>query len=58
MMAGDEKETVTQSSIAVALAMHRSQLNTKTQGYRKTGKWPTRRRTTPIPAQGAAVVTS
>ncbi|MFF5893819.1 Helicase associated domain protein [Streptomyces globisporus] len=51
-----EKERVTQSSIAAALGMHRSQLNTKIQGYRKTGKWPTRRRASSIPAQGAAVV--
>ncbi|MGW8487432.1 hypothetical protein [Streptomyces sp. NPDC055886] len=51
-----EKERVTQSSIAAALGMHRSQLNTKIQGYRKSGKWPTRRRASSIPAQGAAVV--
>ncbi|WP_371793058.1 Helicase associated domain protein [Streptomyces sp. NBC_01471] len=33
---------VTQSSIAAALGMNRSQLNTKIQGYRKTGRWPMR----------------
>ncbi|MEU2380318.1 Helicase associated domain protein [Streptomyces misionensis] len=35
---------VTQSSIAAALGMHRSYLNTKLKRFRETGEWPDRRR--------------
>lgn len=35
---------VTQASIADVLGMHRSQLNTKIQGYRKAGRWPVQRK--------------
>ncbi|MFI2470967.1 hypothetical protein ACH475_32090 [Streptomyces globisporus] len=51
-----EKERVTQSGLAAALDMHRSQLGTKIQGCRKSGKWPTRRRTNSMSAQGATDV--
>ncbi|MFD5348594.1 Helicase associated domain protein [Streptomyces anulatus] len=37
-----DDQKVTQSSIAAVLGMHRSQLNTKIQGYRKSGRWPMR----------------
>lgn len=48
-----EEEKVTQSSIAKALGMHRSQLNHKIQSYRKSGKWPRPRRVGSIPAQAS-----
>ncbi|MEZ7005849.1 Helicase associated domain protein [Streptomyces sp. AD55] len=38
-----DDEGVTQSSIAAALGIHRSYLNTKIKKFRETGNWPDRR---------------
>ncbi|MEU8669447.1 hypothetical protein OG333_37005 [Streptomyces anulatus] len=50
-----DDQKVTQSSIAAVLGMHRSQLNTKIQGYRKSGRWPMRaaRENGLLPAQAS-----
>jgi hypothetical protein len=39
-----DEEAVTQSSIAEALGIHRSYLNTKIRQFRADGTWPTRSR--------------
>ncbi|WP_437054924.1 hypothetical protein [Streptomyces sp. enrichment culture] len=42
-------EGVTQSSIAAALGVHRSYLNTKIKRFRDTGTWADRRATRACP---------